>query len=84
MVIDGYSIGGFEWLLMAIGEYYICEYWWLLIDIILVVIGDYYINGYWWIFCYQILMVINCYYISGYWWLLMVIDEYFIVVIGGY
>jgi hypothetical protein len=52
MVIDGYSIGGYQWLLMAIGEYYICEYWWLLIDIILVVIGDYYINGYWWIFCY--------------------------------
>jgi hypothetical protein len=31
MVIDGYSIG---------------EYWWLLMAIILVVIGSYYINGY--------------------------------------
>jgi len=34
MVIDGYSIGG---------------YWWLLIDIIIVTIGGYYINGYWWL-----------------------------------
>jgi hypothetical protein len=32
MVIDGYSIGG---------------YWWLLIGIILMVIGGYSIGGYW-------------------------------------
>ncbi len=32
MVIDGYSIDG---------------YWWLLIAIMLVVIGDYSIGGYW-------------------------------------
>jgi hypothetical protein len=31
MVIDGYSIGG---------------YWWLLIDIILLAIGDYFITDY--------------------------------------
>ncbi len=34
MVIDGYYIGG---------------YWWLVIDIIIVTIGGYYINGYWWL-----------------------------------
>jgi hypothetical protein len=31
MIIDGYSING---------------YWWLLVDILLMVIGGYYINGY--------------------------------------
>jgi ribose/xylose/arabinose/galactoside ABC-type transport system permease subunit len=35
VVIGGYSINGYEWLLMAI---------------ILVVIGGYSINGYWWLF----------------------------------
>jgi len=37
-------------ILMAIGDYFIDGYWWLLMIIILMVIGDYYINGYWWIF----------------------------------
>jgi hypothetical protein len=32
---------------MAIGGYFVIEYWWLLMVIILVAIGDYYINGYW-------------------------------------
>jgi hypothetical protein len=31
---------------MAIGDYSIFRYWWLLIDIILMVIGGYLINGY--------------------------------------
>jgi hypothetical protein len=35
MAIDGYSIGG---------------YWCLLMAIILVVINGYYINAYWWLF----------------------------------
>jgi hypothetical protein len=34
MVIDGYSIG---------------EYWWLLLVIILMAINGYYISGYWWL-----------------------------------
>jgi hypothetical protein len=34
-------------LLMAIGEYFVIGYWWLLIVIILVVIGGYSINDYW-------------------------------------
>jgi hypothetical protein len=37
MVIDGYSIGG----------YFVIEYWWLLMIIILMAIDDYPINGYW-------------------------------------
>ncbi len=32
---------------MAIGDYSISGYWWLLIDILLVVINGYYIDGYW-------------------------------------
>jgi hypothetical protein len=32
-------------LLMVIGGYSIGGYWWLLIDIILMAIGGYYING---------------------------------------
>ncbi len=35
---------------MAIGDYSISGYWWLLISILLVVIGGYYINGYWRLF----------------------------------
>jgi hypothetical protein len=34
-------------ILMAIGDYSISGYWWLLINILLVVIGGYYIDGYW-------------------------------------
>ncbi len=63
-------------LLMAIGEYSIGGYWWLLMDIILVVInviillviGGYSINDYWWLFHYKPLAVI----------LLVAIDGYFI------
>jgi hypothetical protein len=35
---------------MAIGEYFIGGYWWLLMAIILLVIGDYSINDYWCLF----------------------------------
>jgi len=31
---------------MVIGGYFIGGYWWLLIDIILMAIGGYFINGY--------------------------------------
>ncbi len=37
MVINGYYI-------MAIGDYFIGGYWWLLMAI-----GDYSIGGYWWL-----------------------------------
>jgi len=40
MVIDGYSINGYWWLL----------YEWLLVGILLMVIDGYFINGYWWLF----------------------------------
>ncbi len=33
--------------LMVIDGYFINEYWWLLMAIILVFIDDYFINGYW-------------------------------------
>ncbi len=51
-------------ILMAIDEYYIVGYCWLLMSIILMVtilmaIGKYFI-------C-RILLVINAYYINGYW-----------------
>jgi hypothetical protein len=40
---------------MAIGGYFINDYWWLfyswlLVAILLMVIGGYSINGYWWLF----------------------------------
>jgi hypothetical protein len=35
---------------MVIGGYFVNGYWWLLMVIVLVVIGDYFINGYWWLF----------------------------------
>jgi hypothetical protein len=38
MVIDGYSIGGYWCLLMAIGDYSIINHWWLLMVILLMVI----------------------------------------------
>jgi hypothetical protein len=38
-------------ILVTINNYYIGEYWYLLMAILLVAIGGYYINGYWWIFC---------------------------------
>jgi hypothetical protein len=43
MTINDYSI-------MVIGGYFINGYWWLLIVIVLMTIDDYSINGYWWIF----------------------------------
>ncbi len=60
-------------ILMAIGEYYISGYWWLLIllyqwlsmAIILTAIGGY------------LLMTIGGYSLVNHWWLLMVIDGYF-------
>jgi hypothetical protein len=33
-------------LSMAIGGYFVIEYWWLLMIIILKTIGDYFIHGY--------------------------------------
>jgi hypothetical protein len=55
MVIDGYFISGYLWLLMVIilvaiilmanGGYFVIGYWWLLMVIIVVVIGGYYVNG---------------------------------------
>jgi hypothetical protein len=36
-------------ILMVIDGYYIIGYWWLLMFIILMAIGGYYINGYWWL-----------------------------------
>jgi hypothetical protein len=38
-------------ILVAIGEYFIAGYRWLLMVIIFVPIGGYSINAYWWIFC---------------------------------
>ncbi len=46
---------------MVIGGYFVSGYWWLLIVITLVATSDYYINGYWWIFYWSILVVINGY-----------------------
>jgi hypothetical protein len=54
---------------VAIGDYSIAGYWWLLIGIILMVIGDYYINGYWWIFCYWIFWLLKVI-------ILVAIDDY--------
>jgi hypothetical protein len=45
-------------ILMAIGEYFIGGYWWLLIGIILMIIGGYFINGYWQLFHQWLLAVI--------------------------
>jgi hypothetical protein len=36
-------------VLVAIGEYYIHGYCWLLMGIILMIIGGYFIGGYWWL-----------------------------------
>jgi hypothetical protein len=73
MVIDGYSIGGYSCLLMAI---------------ILMVIGGYFINGYWWLFrckhwwlLMAILMVINGYCIISYCWLLYVILQLLVIIV---
>jgi hypothetical protein len=61
MAIGGYSINGYRRfltiILMAIGEYFVIIYWWLLMNIILMAIGGYFINGYWWLF-YQWLLVV--------------------------
>jgi hypothetical protein len=37
-------------ILVLIGGYSINAYWWLLVVIILTTIGGYSINGYWWLF----------------------------------
>jgi len=77
VVINGYCISGYWWilmviLLMAIGGYFIDGYLLMTImDILLMDIDGYFIDGYWWIFYWWIMMVI----------LLMVIAGYFI---GGY
>jgi hypothetical protein len=38
-------------ILVVIGGYCIGGFWWLLMVTILTTISGYYINGYWWIFC---------------------------------
>ncbi len=61
-------------ILMAIGEYLIDGYWWLLmllyqwllVAIILMAIFDYFINGYQWLFRCKPLVVIDGYFINGY------------------
>jgi hypothetical protein len=35
---------------VAIGGYFIGDYWWVLMAILLIDIGGYFINGYWWLF----------------------------------
>jgi hypothetical protein len=35
---------------VVIGGYSINDYWWLLVAILLMAIGGYSINGYWWLF----------------------------------
>jgi hypothetical protein len=35
---------------MVIGGYYINDYWWLFVVILLMAISGYSINGYWWLF----------------------------------
>jgi hypothetical protein len=42
MAIDDYSINGYWWLI----------YYWPLVAILLVAIDGYSINGYWWLFYY--------------------------------
>jgi hypothetical protein len=37
-------------ILMLIDGYFVIRYWWLLMVIILVAIGGYSISGYWWLF----------------------------------
>jgi hypothetical protein len=43
---------------MVINGYYINDYWWLFMAIILMVIANYSINGYWWLFHYKPFVVI--------------------------
>jgi hypothetical protein len=49
--------------LRVIRAYFIGEYWWLFMVIILVAIGGYYVN------VYLLLYFIGGYFIDGYWWL---------------
>jgi hypothetical protein len=48
---------------MVISDYFVNDYWWLLMPILLIAVGEY-----WWL-----LMTINDYFINGFWCLLMVI-----------
>jgi hypothetical protein len=52
--INGYSLGGYWWLLVVIFR--------LNYHRLLMVINGYSIDGYWWL-----LMVITSYFINGYW-----------------
>jgi hypothetical protein len=56
---------------MAIDEYSIGGYWWLLMTIILMIIGEYSIGGYWW-------LLIT---IGGYCWLLYVILQLLVIIV---
>jgi len=61
-------------ILVAIGEYYIGGYWWLLTINILMIIGGYFIGGYrwllmllyWWLFHCKPLVAILLVVIDGY------------------
>jgi hypothetical protein len=48
---------------VIINGYSICGYWWLLMVIVFVAIGEYFIGGYWWLLMIIILMAIVEYYI---------------------
>ncbi len=50
MVIEGYYINGYWWIIMLINGYYISGYWWLFDYKPLVVILLVAIDGYWWLF----------------------------------
>jgi hypothetical protein len=54
--------------LVVINGYYINGYWWLLMVILLMTIGGYFINEYWWLLMVIILMDIggNWWQIGGY------------------
>jgi hypothetical protein len=66
---------------MAIGGYFINDYWWLFyckpLAVILLVVIDgsfingYFINGYWWLLYYKLLFIIICY--------ITTIDDYCII-----
>ncbi len=59
MAIGEYFIGGYGWLLMLLYQWLSMAIMLMVINvIILVVIGGYYINGYWWLLLVILLMVI--------------------------
>ncbi len=51
---------------MAVNNYSIGGYWWLLVAILLTGIGCYSMDGYRWIFYWWIVVLLNGYYINAY------------------